>query len=165
MSDDPENDPNVVIAFSRDRVECGEVCVQGALAAKVAAGPIRLLQGKKFLFGLLHIEEEDRAKAIRGRGYASCSAFVFDVASNWTHLHKGDNDRITLATQHTKGFNAIVLHWQDNKFWSVVTALPFRRPKEPLIFTKARANGSEPRSMLAAQPRFETLTLPKPKGS
>lgn len=132
----------------------------------MSAGSIRLLQGLpgKGGFGLLHIEEPDRARAIQGRGYRTCKEFVFDVAASWTHLHKGENGRITVAAQCASGFNAIVLHWQDG-FWSVVTALPFRRPKEPLVFEKKRSDESEPRQALAARPRFETLTLPKPKGS
>ena len=90
---------------------------------------------------------------------------MFDVASNWTHLHKGENDRVTVAVECAGGFNAIVLQWQDDRFWSVVTALPYRRPKEPLVFQKVRADESEPRPTLAARPRFETLTLPKSKDS
>lgn len=88
---------------------------------------------------------------------------MFAVAANWTHLHKGDNGRLTAAVECAGGFNAIVLHWQDDRFWSVVTALPFRRPKEPLVFQKARPGESEPLQTLAARSRFETLTLPKPK--
>lgn len=144
--------------------DAGEVCSPGANAAGVKPGPIRLLDGRSGSggFGLQHIEEPDRARAIQGRGYAVCKAFVFDVAAAWTHLHKGDNDRITVAVECAGGFNALVLHWQDGSFWSVVTALPFRRPKEPLVFQKERPGKSEPRQTLAARPRFETLTLPKP---
>lgn len=163
MSRSDETDPNIPIAFSRECIECGYICAEGAAAAQVPAGPIRLLQGVHGVFGLVHIEEPGRLRAIQGRGFSGGKAFVFAVASNWTHLHKGDNGRLTAAIECAGGFNAIVLHWQDDRFWSVVTALPFRRPKEPLVFQKARPGESEPLRTLAARSRFETLTLPKPK--
>lgn len=164
---DPENDANAIILAAGSVRDIGEICEAGAKAAGVAAGPIRLLQGRDGQggFGLLHCQEKDRPKAMAGRGYPSPKLYVFAVAASWTHLHKGDNPRVTIAVQCTGGFNALVLHWQDNQFWSVVTALPYRSPKEPLVFEKKRSDESEPRRALAARPRFETLTLPKPKGS
>lgn len=160
-----DDDANAIITDSARNKDLGEVCAEGAAAAGVEAGKIRLLYGRpgRGGFGLCHIEEPDRPKAIKGRGYENCKAYVFDVAAKWTHLHTGDNGRVTIATECTGGFNALVLHWQDG-FWSVVTALPYRRPKEALVFQKKRSDVSEPRPALAARPRFETLTLPKPKG-
>lgn len=168
VKDEEGSNANVPVVPNRTDRHCGEVCVDGAAKAGVAPGKIVLLEGRSGQggFGLKHVEEPDRARAIAGRGYVTCKAFVFDVASNWTHLHKGETDRITVAVQCAGGFNALVLHWQENSFWSVVTALPFRRPKEPLVFQKERPGKSEPRQTLAVRPRFETLTLPKPdKGS
>lgn len=162
---DSEAEPNTIILAPGSVKDIGEVCAEGAKSANVSAGPIRLLMGLpgKGGFGLLHISEPDRSRAIEGRGYSPPKAFVFEVARKWTHLHKGENGRLTVAVACAGGFNAIVLHWQDS-FWSVVTALPFRRPKDPLFFEKERPDESEPRRALAARPRFETLTLPKPKG-
>jgi len=162
-----QSDANVVILNRQRESAIGEICPDGAKAALVASGPIKLLLGRSGSggFGLLHIEEDDRLRAVQGRGFSNAEDYVFHVSAKWTHLHKGDGPRITIATQCAGGFNALVLHWQDNKFWSVVTALPFRRPKEPLVFGKERSDESEPRPALAARPRFETLTLPKPKGS
>jgi len=88
--------------------------------------------------------EADRPKAIEGRGFKAPKDFAFAIAAEWTQLHKGDNDRITIAVPCAGGVNALVLHWQGT-FWSIVTALPFRRPKEPLRFQKERPDESEPR--------------------
>lgn len=161
----PEEDANVVIAPNGDDMHCGEICAAGAAAAGVQAGPIRLLQGRQGQggFGLAHMYERDRPKAIEGRGFKAPKDYAFVVARGWTHIYRGGGDRITIAIECAGGMNALVLHWQG-AFWSIVTALPFRRPKEPLKFQKERPDESEPRPTLAARPRFETLTLPGPKG-
>jgi len=88
--------------------------------------------------------EADRPKAIEGRGFQTPKDYAFAVAAGWTHLHLGVNGRITIAVECPGGMNALVLHWQG-QFWSIVTALPFRRPKEPLEFQKERPDESEPR--------------------
>lgn len=163
---DDEHNANVVISSPKTGMDLGEVCREGAKAAAVNSGPIRLLQGRSGGrgFGLKHIEEPGRTKAIAGRGFQSCKEYVFHVAAQWSHLYKGENGRLIVASQCNGGFNSIVLQWKDG-YWSVVTGLPFRAPNEPLMFTKTRSGESEPPPALAARPRFETLTLPKPKSS
>jgi hypothetical protein len=136
-----EDDPNTIICPARGVRDIGEIDAATAKALKVKAGPIRLLlgyEGRTGGWGLKHLEtRNDRVKAIKALGYATCEAFVFEIAAQWVEVHPAAEPERLKLVWPTGGLDlAIVVEWSET-FWSVTTALPFRPTNKPKLYVKA----------------------------
>lgn len=150
----PEEDPSILFALPGGSIDLGFIDAAAAKTLSVSAGPIRLLNGMpgKKGWGLRHLTSvPDRVRAIKGLGYASCQAFVFAVAANWSEIHAAAEPGRLKAVWPTGGYElAIVLQW-TGVFWSVTTALPFRPTGKPSLYVK-RGTECEPSATTAERP-------------
>jgi hypothetical protein len=142
----------------------GFIDADAAKAIGVPAGPIRLQQGYPTDkgFGRLHIEShQQRMKQIQGLGYATVQAFVYEVAQRYTIIQDGGDGRLILVYRKGGYDLRIVVGWHETR-WNIVTAMPYRESRKPVLYQRVRSDGSEPASGVAEKrPRFATLSLPK----
>jgi hypothetical protein len=145
----------------------GLVDADVAKAIGCAEGPICLQQGypTEKGFGKLHIESHaQRVKQISGLGHATVEAFVYEVAQHYTIVQDGGGGRLLLVYQkggYDLGIAVGSIKRLGRDYWNVVTALPYRQSKRPVLYVKLRSDGSEPASDVAVRPRFATLSLPE----
>lgn len=121
---------------TKDTAEIGCIDTVAAAAISRPSGPIYIVEGVggSSGYGLLHIESnKNRMKMIKGVGYATASAFIREVATNWTLILQGEDDRLILVCKKAGyDFTVIVEHHASRAFWMVITAIP-RRVASPDI--------------------------------
>lgn len=140
-------------------------------ALGIPEGAIRLQRGVPGAsgFGNRHVEAyENRMKQLRGRGYTSFSAFSYAVSSGYQKICQGDANRFILVRDEDGYDHCIVIEYDtDSGFWLIITGLPKRVERSPVLHTVSRTGGSEPTPSAVGsgrRSRFETLRLPsKPK--
>lgn len=145
---DPEFDPNTIILGPNRAKEIGFIDADVARAIGVEPGGIRLLNGlpdgrRGGGWGWRHLtSRQDRVRAITGLGFATCQAFVFEVAANWTEIHDAvEPGRIKLVWPRGGLELSIVLQW-TGEFWTVTTALPFRPAGHRQLYAKPTPTGA-----------------------
>jgi hypothetical protein len=144
----------------------GLLTAEVAGAGRVRPGEIKLQRGLPSAagFGLRHVEtNEGRIKSIRHLGYAGFVAFASDVARNYDRVCSGSGGKLILVLDRNGYDHCLVI--RDNvSFWGIVTGLPKRRERATVLWRRTREGGSEPPPASAGKrPRFEKLTLPKPR--
>lgn len=113
-----------------------------ATILKVAAGPVRLQQGRplKKGFGLLHVEENAaRMKQIKALGYKGVREFVSHICANWCHIRDGSKGRLLLcAVEPGFEFSIVLQKHQGTKgpFWTVVSAVISRSRNEEILLSR-----------------------------
>lgn len=126
----------------------GYIDAEAAEALGVEPGPIRLFDGVPGAkgYGLLHIESnEHRMKQIAGLGYKSASAFVADVATGWTKIIRGEDERSLVLVRPKGGYDLrIVVRPQASELgtiWSVTTGIPSRVARGDVLYEKKDTAG------------------------
>jgi hypothetical protein len=162
--------PDAFLPAPNGNHDFGEINAVVAGAIGCDAGPICLQQGypTEKGFGRLHIESHaQRMKQIRGLGYATVEAFVYAVAQNYTIIQDGGNGRLILIHKrlgHDLRIVVTKILRSGKPHWNVVTGLPYRESRRPVLYVMIRSDGSEPTPGVAEKrPRFATLSLPKKK--
>lgn len=148
-------------------IDFGRIEAEAAAAMKAPAGPIRLEEGYGGSkgFGNRHVEDyPSRMRQMRDLGFPTFAQFAEEVARNYTKIGEARDSRFFLI--HPKaGFDfRLVIEYcaADGGFWTIVTGMPYRVARCPILFEKSRAGGSEPTpSAVVQRPRFATLSLPK----
>ena len=138
MAETENDDPERILTNHAGEQDLGWIDAAAAAAIQLSEGPIRLQYGypHEKSFGLRHITANaSRVKAINGWGFVSCQNYIWVVAANWQRLHQSPNGRIIAVWPQQGADLAIVLNW-TGAYWSVVTALPFRWCKQPIIYQK-----------------------------
>ncbi len=89
---------------------------------------------------------------------------MYEVAQHYTIVQDGGGGRLLLVYQkggYDLGIAVGSIKRLGRDYWNVVTALPYRQSKRPVLYVKLRSDGSEPPSDVAVRPRFATLSLPE----
>jgi hypothetical protein len=134
----PEDDPNVLILGPGELRDLGEIEEAAAAACGRPAGPIRLLNGYPGPngWGYRHIiSNPDRMRQLLARGFGSPVTFACEVAKNWSTLHQGELERISIAFPKDGFQLALALQW-GGAFWSITTLLPFRVHNKPRLYER-----------------------------
>ncbi|WP_343869174.1 hypothetical protein [Caenispirillum bisanense] len=162
--------PNSYISTFAGSTDFGLISSDQASAIGQPSGPIRLCHGVpgRNGFGLTHIEGyENRLRELNGLGFSSVITYCHYVAENFEAIHEGHSGRLIVAR---KRLDRRLVHLtlvldlrstSDGHVWSIVTGLPKRVLREPVLWQKeGRKGGCEPAPDAASRPRFATLTLP-----
>ena len=147
----------------------GEITDEIAQAIGVPAGYIHLQHGYPGPkgYGLAHIEENDsRMKMISSAGFANAVDFLAAIAMNYTRICDGRDGRLLLVQKKDRYdlqavLQCIALAEGTRHYWNIVTAIPKRVVRAPVLFEVDRTGGSEPAPNTALRSRIETLSLPK----
>ena len=167
MSEDDEIPPDAFLPVPGGGHDFGVIDEATAKAVGCEAGPICLQQGypTEKGFGKLHIaSHRQRMKQILGLGYRTVEAFVYDVAQNYTIIQDAGDGRLSLVYKRLGRDLRIVVTKilrSGKPYWNVVTGLPYREARRPVLHEIKRSDGSEPTSNVAKRSRFATLSLPK----
>lgn len=148
-------------------IDLGVIEADAAAAIRGAVAPIRLQHGYEGPkgFGNRHVESHTpRMKLIQGLGFKTFLDFSCVVAKNYERLGAGDDGRV-LAIHRYQGYDLrLVLQFCPGQqpYWSIVTGIPARVVRCPILFEKSRVSGREPTPSIAVKrSRFETLSLPR----
>lgn len=147
-------------------IDFGVISEDLSQSISIHAGPIRLMVGFPGVkgFGKLHIEQHPgRFEKIKSLGCASVERFVFEVASKFHRICTADQpSRISVVYQKLEHDLCLVLDFHKDGFWHVITGMPYRIHRRPILWEKTQIGGSESPPKAAEPSRFETLSLPKP---
>lgn len=104
----------------------------------VAAGEIRLLNGFDHGgkgFGLAHLAAKpQRILQMKGLGFRNIEQFVWHVCQNFTRISNGGG-RLGLCAEYNHHTLVAYVDWRaERSLWSVVTALPMRTCREPILW-------------------------------
>lgn len=163
----PQAEVHRFLNSPRDRsIDFGHITSDVAAAVRQSPGPIRLQQGVSGPkgFGNLHVEDHaPRMMQLKNLGFESFRAFVDFVCCDFTKVGEGGPSqlaRLALIRPYREYDLQIIIQWNSNNYWSVVTGLPYRVARSRILYVVPRTSGSEPSLKPAVTPRFETLTLP-----